>query len=183
MTALPPELTGTWTIDPEHSTVGFAVRHAMVATVRGHFTSFTGGGVIDAANPETASPVDIDATSISTGNEQRDQHLRSVDFFRAEEHPTIRFRSTGLELDGDGAILTGDLTIGGVTHPLDITWEFGGIAKDPWGTVKAGFEGTTTVSRKDWGLEWNAPLEAGGVLVADKVKLVLEIEASRQEQA
>jgi len=181
MTDFPAELTGTWAIDANHSTVGFAVKHAVVATTRGRFTEFTGGATIDAANPEASSAwVDIQATSVNTGNEMRDGHLQSADFWDAATHPTITFRSTSAKLDGDNLVTSGDLTIGGTSNQVDITWEFGGIAKDPYGTVKAGFEGSATISRKDWGIEYNAALETGGVLIGDKVKLVLEIEADKQ---
>jgi polyisoprenoid-binding protein YceI len=117
---------------------------------------------------------------VDTGNEQRDGHLRSADFWNAEANPKITFRSTNVKVDGDEIITTGDLTVGDKTAPVDIVWEFGGVAKDPWGNTKAGFEGTATVNRKDWGLTWNAALETGGFLIADKVKLVLEIEAGKQ---
>ena len=177
----PADLTGTWEVDAQHSTVGFAVKHAMVSTTRGHFSSFTGGATIDAANPEASSAwLEIDATSVTTGNAQRDEHLRSPDFWDATNHPKITFRSTSAKLDGDDLVLTGDLEIRGTTHPIDIVWEFNGVARDPFGTTKAGFEGTATVKRSDWGLTWNAALETGGFLIADKVKLVLEIEADKK---
>lgn len=180
MTTFPADLTGTWEIDTTHTTIGFAVKHAVVATTRGHFTSYKGGATIDAGNPELSTAwLDIDSTSVTTGNEMRDNHLKSNDFFGTEEHPTITFRSTGAKLDGDELVLTGDLTIAGTSHPVDVVWEFGGVATDPWGATKAGFEGRATINRKDWNINWNAPLEAGGVLVADKVKLVLEIEAGK----
>lgn len=181
MSTFPAELNGTWTIDPAHSTVGFAVKHAMVATTRGKFTAFTGGATIDVDNPGASSLwVDIEAESIDTGNVDRDTHLRSNDFFGAENDPKITYRSTSVKLVGDAIHSVGDLTIKGVTHPVEVTWEFNGIAKDPWGNLKTGFDGTSTLNRKDWGLTWNAALETGGVLVADKVKLVLEIEAGKQ---
>lgn len=180
MSTFPDELTGTWEIDAAHSTVGFAVKHAVIATSRGAFTRYTGGATIDAANPGNSSLwVDIDAASVATGNEQRDEHLKSADFWNAEANPKITFRSTAVKPDGDKVITTGDLTVGGTTHPVDVTWEFGGIAKDPWGNIKAGFEGTATINRKDWGITWNAALETGGFLIAEKVRLVLEIEAAR----
>src|SRR5690606_31228137 len=142
MSTFPSELTGTWAIDADHSTVGFAVKHAVVATTRGRFKEYTGGATIDAATPENSSLwVDIDAASVDTGNEQRDGHLRSADFWNAEVNPRITFRSTSVKVDGDAVITTGDLTVGTVTHPVEIVWEFGGIAKDPWGNTKAGFEG------------------------------------------
>jgi polyisoprenoid-binding protein YceI len=180
MSAFPAELTGTWEIDPVHTTIGFAVKHAVVATTRGQFTSYKGGATIDAANPELSSAwLEIAADSVTTANEMRDNHLRSKDFFGAEDNPTITFRSTSAKLDGDDLILTGDLSINGVTNPVDVVWEFGGVVVDPFGATKAGFEGRATINRKDWNISWNAPIEAGGVLVADKVKLVLEIEAGK----
>jgi len=180
MTTYPAELTGTWEIDAAHSTVGFAAKHAMIATTRGHFTTFTGGATIDAETPENSTAwLEIDSSTVVTGVEQRDSHLRSADFWDSENNPTITFRSTGAKLDGDELVLTGDLTIKGVTHAVDVVWEFNGIAKDPFGNTKAGFDGTANVNRKDWGLNWNAALETGGFLVSDKIKLVLEIEANK----
>jgi polyisoprenoid-binding protein YceI len=182
MSALPAELTGTWEIDPVHSTVGFAAKHAMVATTRGHFEEFRGGATIDAANPEASTAwVEIQAASITTKTDMRDNHLRSPDFFDVENHPTINFQSTSAKVDGDDLVLIGDLTIRGVSKPVELVWEFGGVAKDPFGTTKAGFETTVTVNRKDWDLNWNAALETGGFLVGDKVKLILEIEANKVE--
>jgi polyisoprenoid-binding protein YceI len=181
MSSLPSDLTGTWQIDPTHSTVGFAVKHAMVSTTRGRFTAFTGGATIDAANPEAATAwLDIEATSVDTGMPQRDGHLQSPDFWDAANNPTITFRSTSAKLDGDELVLTGDLTIRGISRSVEVAWEFGGVATDPFGTTKAGFEGTATIKRSDWDLTWNAALETGGFLVSDKVKLVLEIEANKQ---
>ncbi len=180
MSTFPADLTGTWTIDAAHSTVGFAVKHAMVATTRGKFTSFTGGATIDVDTPENSTLwVDIDANSVETGNADRDGHLKSNDFFGAEDNPKISYKSTSVAVKGDEIHTTGDLTIKGVTKPVDVVWEFNGVAKDPWGNTKSGFDGTATINRKDWGLTWNAALETGGVLVADKVKLVLEIEAGK----
>ena len=180
MTTYPAELTGTWDIDAGHSTVGFAAKHAMIATTRGHFTTFKGSATIDAEHPETSTAwLEIDSSSVVTGVEQRDSHLRSADFWDSENNPTITFKSTGAKLDGDDLVLTGDLTIKGVTHSVDVVWEFNGVAKDPFGNTKAGFDGSATVNRKDWGLNWNAALETGGFLVSDKVKLVLEIEANK----
>jgi polyisoprenoid-binding protein YceI len=181
MTTFPAELTGTWDIDTVHSTVGFAARHAMVATTRGHFTVFTGGATIDAENPANSTLwLDIDADSVNTGTEQRDQHLRSTDFFKVTEHPHIAFRSTNVKVEDDDIITAGDLSVAGVTHHVEVSWEFNGVAKDPFGNVKSGWEGTATINRKDWGLVWNAALETGGFLVSDKIKLVLEIEANKR---
>jgi polyisoprenoid-binding protein YceI len=180
MSPFPAELTGTWEIDSVHSTVGFAVKHAMVSTTRGHFAGFTGGATIDAENPEkSTSWLEIDATTVSTGNDMRDGHLRSPDFWDAETHPKITYKSTSAKLDGDNLVTTGDLTIKGVTSPVDITWEFNGIAKDPYGVTKAGFDGEAAIKRSDWGLTYNAALETGGFMVGDKVKLTLEVEANK----
>jgi polyisoprenoid-binding protein YceI len=181
MSSFPSELTGTWDIDAAHSTVGFAVKHAVVATTRGKFKVYSGGATIDAAAPENSSIwVEIDAASVDTDNEQRDGHLKSADFWNAEENPKITYKSTSVTVKGDDIVTVGDLTVGGKTAPAEITWEFGGIAKDPWGNTKAGFEGTATINRKDWGITWNAALETGGFLISEKVKLVLEIEANKQ---
>jgi polyisoprenoid-binding protein YceI len=181
MSALPADLTGTWEIDTMHSTIGFAVKHAMVSTTRGHFAGFTGGATIDAANPEASTAwLEIDATTVTTGNQQRDGHLQSPDFWDAETHPKITFKSTSAKLDGDDLVLAGDLVIRGTSHPVEVTWEFNGVAKDPYGTLKAGFDGTATIKRSDWGITYNAALETGGFLIGDKVKLVLEIEADKK---
>jgi polyisoprenoid-binding protein YceI len=184
MTAFPAQLTGTWEIDPIHTTIGFAAKHAVVATTRGHFTAFTGGATIDAANPENSSAwLDIDAASVTTGQDQRDGHLKSPDFFDVDTYPKITYKSTSAKQDGDKVITTGDLTIAGQTSSVDVVWEFGGIAKDPYGNTKSGFEGTASVNRKDWGLVWNAALETGGFLVSDKIKLVIEVEANKKADA
>ncbi len=181
MSAFPAELTGTWNIDAAHSTVGFAVKHAVVATTRGNFGVYAGGATIDAENPENSSLwVEIDAASVNTGNEQRDGHLKSADFFDVENNPKITYKSTSVSVKGDEIVTVGDLSIGGHTAPVELVWEFGGIAKDPWGNTKAGFETSATINRKDWGLQWNAALETGGFLVGEKVKLVIEIEAGKQ---
>jgi polyisoprenoid-binding protein YceI len=181
MSAFPADLTGTWDIDTIHSTVGFTAKHAMVATSRGKFRTYTGGATIDAGNPENSSAwVEIDTASVDTDNADRDTHLKSADFFNAEANPKITFKSTSAKLDGDNLITTGDLTIAGTTAPVDISWEFNGVAKDPWGNTKAGFDGTATISRKDFGMTFNAALETGGFLVSDKIKLVLEVEAGKK---
>ena len=181
MSAFPAELTGTWEIDAAHSTVGFAAKHAVIATTRGHFSSFSGGATIDAETPENSSLwFDADVASITTGNDQRDGHLKSADFFDVENHPKLSFKSTSVQVRGGDIVTVGDLTVHGTTAPVEIVWEFGGIAKDPWGNTKAGFEGTGSLNRKDWGLNWNAALETGGFLVSDKIKLVLEVEGTKQ---
>jgi polyisoprenoid-binding protein YceI len=169
-------LTGTWTIDPAHSRVGFVARHAMVTKVRGQFREVEGQITIDAANHKASSAVvTIQVASIDTGQAQRDEHLKSGDFFEVEKYPVINFRSTDVAVDGDEIILKGDLTIKDTTAPVTLELEYGGTAKDPFGNIRAGFEGKTTVNRKDWGLTWNAALETGGVLVSEKVTLEFEI--------
>ena len=174
-------LTGTYTLDPVHSRLGFVARHAMVTKVRGSFTEVEGKGFFDAADPSRSwLEVTIQAASIDTGNETRDAHLRSNDFFDMENHPEIRFVSTGVEqLDGSSYRVTGDLTIKGVTRPISIDLEYSGSAVDPYGNTRIGLEGSTAVNRRDWGINWNAALDAGGVLVSEKVTLELDISAVR----
>jgi len=168
---------GDWNVDTSHSAVGFVGRHLMISKVRGRFNTFS--GVIHV--PEDPLQATVEATveldSVTTGDETRDAHLRSADFFNTEQHPTMTFRSTGLKADGDDYILTGDLTFGGQTRSVDFDLEFDGVEKDPWGGTRAGFTATAEISRKDWNLTWNVALETGGVLVGDKVKIELEVEA------
>lgn len=168
----------TLSVDPVHSHVGFSVRHMMVTTVRGKFTAFNGTLDIDPAD-FTRSRIegDIDVASIDTGNADRDNHLRSADFFDVASHPKINFKSTAIARDGDGYKVTGDLTIRGATHPVTLDVEYAGTSKNPWGQVVSGVSATGAINRKDFGLVWNAVLETGGVAVADKVKLELEIQA------
>ena len=177
-TAVLEDIAGDYTLDPAHTRLGFSARHAMVATVRGQFTEFTGTAHVDTANAaDSKVEVSIVAESISTGNEQRDGHLRSGDFFESAEHPNITFTSTDVTRDGDDWTITGDLTIKGVTRPISVPFEFTGSAQDPFGNTRIGFEGAATLLRKDWGLSWNAALETGGVLVSDKIKLEFDISA------
>ena len=173
------ELTGTWTLDPAHTRLGFVARHAMVTKVRGSFNEFEGTAVLDGANPANShAEVTIKAASIDTRNAQRDEHLRSNDFLAMQEHPEITFTSTGArQVDDTTFELTGDLTIRGVTKQVTIPFTFEGAAKDPFGNLRAGFEGSVVVNRKDWGVAWNAALEGGGVLVSDKVTLEFEVSA------
>jgi polyisoprenoid-binding protein YceI len=175
------QLTGTYTIDASHSRVGFVARHAMVTKVRGGFNDFAGTFTIDGTNPSASSAeVTIEAASIDTRNADRDAHLKSNDFFAMDEYPQLRFVSTGIEQASDTDYrVTGDLTLRGVTKPVTIDLEYTGTAIDPWGNTRVGFEGTTKVNRKDWGLNWNTALEAGGVLVSEKVTLEFEISATK----
>ena len=178
------DLTGTWTLDPAHTRIGFVARHAMVTKVRGAFNEFEGTATLDGANPAASHvEVTINAASIDTRNAQRDEHLRSNDFLAMQEHPKITFSSTGVrQVDDTTFEVTGDLTIKGVTNPVTIPFTFEGAAKDPFGNQRAGFEGSVTINRKDYGVTWNAALEGGGVLVSDKVTLEFEVSAVRQEQ-
>ena len=166
---------GTWAIDPTHTEVGFVARHLMVSKVRGSFTDVA--GTVQVGDDITASVtrVVIQTASVSTGTADRDGHLRSADFFDVEAFPEMTFVSTGF----DGETLTGDLTIKDVTKPVTIAFEETGSAKDPFGNLRVGFEGATSISRKDWGLTWNAALETGGVLVSDKIKLEFDVSAIR----
>ena len=176
--ALLSDIAGDYTIDPSHSRLGFSARHAMVTTVRGAFGEFSGTAHVDTANP-TASTVSVQiaTASIDTGSKDRDGHLVSPDFFDAEQNPEITFTSTQVERDGDDWTITGDLSIKGETKSVAIPFEFTGSAQDPLGNVRIGFEGKTNISRKDWGLTWNAALETGGVLVSEKIKLEFDVSA------
>jgi polyisoprenoid-binding protein YceI len=173
------ELTGTYTLDPAHTRIGFVARHAMVTKVRGSFDEFAGTAVLDGANPANSRvEVTIEAASIDTRNAQRDEHLRGNDFLAMQEYPKITFASTGVRQAGETTFeVTGDLTIKGVTNEITIPFEFEGAAKDPFGNQRVGFEGSVTINRRDYGVTWNAALEGGGVLVSDKVTLEFEISA------
>ncbi len=172
------DIKGDYALDPTHSRLGFSTRHAMVTTVRGAFTDFSGEAVVDTENPVASKvTVTIKAASIDTGVADRDGHLRSPDFFDVETYPEITFSSTDVTRDGDDWTITGDLTIKGVTNPVSIDFESTGSAKDPFGNLRVGFEGSTSINRKDWGLTWNAALETGGVLVSEKIKLEFDVSA------
>ncbi len=181
-----PEVTatGTYSIDPTHSRLGFIARHAMVAKVRGAFNEIEGSGNFDVANPAASHlTVSIKTASIDTRNEDRDAHLRSGDFFDVETYPTIGFTSTNIEAVSDTDYrVTGDLTIKDVTRPVTFEVELSGTAVDPWGNTRLGLDGTAIVSRKDWGLTWNTALDTGGVLVGDKVTLELEVSAVKSAE-
>jgi polyisoprenoid-binding protein YceI len=171
-------LTGDYTIDASHTRLGFSARHAMVTTVRGEFGDFDGTAHIDVETPASSSvSLAIRAASINTSSADRDGHLTSGDFFDAETHPEITFVSTDVSRDGAEWTITGDLTIKGTSRSVTIPFEENGTAVDPFGNTRVGFEGATTINRKDWGLAWNAPLETGGVLVSEKIKLEFDISA------
>ncbi len=182
MTDIPGYIAGTWAIDPVHSEVSFVVRHMAVSKVRGRFDKFE-GTIVTGEDPLASSvTATIDATSISTGQEQRDAHIRSADFFHIEEYPTFTFTSTGLKPNGDDFLLDGDMTIRGATKPVTFKLELGGFGPDAFGGTRAGFSATTEINRHDFGVSFNGPIPGvpGGVIVSDKVTIHLEIEGVLQ---
>jgi polyisoprenoid-binding protein YceI len=173
--------TNNWNLDTVHSGINFTVRHMVVSKVRGRFAKFNGTVALDESD-FTRSRVEatIDASSIDTGTAQRDDHLKSADFFDVERFPEIRFLSTRIEkVSGERYRVTGELTIHGVTRSVALETEYGGRGKDPWGNERVGFTARGTIDRKDFGLVWNQALETGGVLVSDRVDLELEVQAVR----
>ncbi len=181
-TLAPSDLSGSYTLDPTHSRIGFVARHAMVTKVRGQFTDYAADVVLDFADPTRSSAnVTIQVASVDTGQGQRDEHLRANDFFDAPVFPTITFSSTGVTVKDDTTFaLTGDLTIKDVTKAVTIEFELAGTSKDPWGGTRAGFEGKAVINRKDWGVNFNAALETGGVLVSEKITLEFDLSAVKQ---
>lgn len=173
----------SWKIDSAHSHIQFSVRHMMISKVRGEFAEFGGAINFDEDNPEASTVhVEIDAASIETGVEDRDNHLRSEDFLHVEAYPTITFDSKRVEITGERtARLIGDLTIRGKGREVALDVELQGVAKSPWGNYSAGFSASGSFNRKDWGLEWNQALETGGVLVGDKVNVAVEVELVKEE--
>ena len=171
----------TWQVDPTHSHVEFSVRHLMIATAKGRFAELTGTLTGDDSNPEHAAiELTIPAASIDTREPQRDAHLRSADFFDADQHPQIRFRSTRVSRVRDDIFdVDGDLTIRGITRPVALTVHRGGHARDPWGNERVAYSTTTKISRKDFGLNWNQVLETGGVVVGDEVTVSIDLEFVR----
>ncbi len=170
---------GTWTIDPTHSEVGFTVRHLM-SKVRGQFTAFD-GEIHIAENPvESSARATIDLSSVDTRNADRDTHLRSSDFFSVDEGAVMAFASTGVSTHGESMTLTGDLTIKGVTKGVDLAVEFLGVQNDPYGNTRVGFEASTKISRKEWGITFNIPLEGDKLMIGDTVNVVIAVEAVRQ---
>jgi polyisoprenoid-binding protein YceI len=171
-----------WVIDPAHSEVSFKVKHLMISTVTGSFRKFTGEFTTEGDDILTASGIvfTADIDSIDTNNDQRDGHLKSADFFHAEEHPQVKFVGEKYESEGYEAKLNGGLTIKGVTKPITLNIEFGGIVKDPYGQTKAGFTVTGKLSRKEFGLTWSAVTEAGSVVVGDEIKINAEVQFIKQ---
>jgi polyisoprenoid-binding protein YceI len=174
--------TSIWTLDPAHSRAEFAVRHLMISTVRGTIPLRSGKAVRDDDDiTKSIVEAELDVTQLTTGAADRDAHLRSADFFDVANHPTIRFVGGDIEKTEDGLRVHGELTIRGATRPVVLDVELLGEAKDPWGNTKAAATATTTFDRRDFGLTWNAALETGGVLVAEKVRVTLELQFSRSE--
>ncbi len=167
---------GTWTIDADHSEVGFTVRHLM-SKIRGQFREFEGVLHIAEDPLESSVTASIELSSVDTRNEQRDNHLRSADFFSVETSPKMTFTSSAVRQNGEDVVATGDLTIKDVTRPVDFKLDYLGLGTDPWGASRVGFEGTTTISRKDWGVNFNIPLDGDKVMIGDKVEVLIAVEA------
>lgn len=178
--AVATDLTaGAWAIDPVHSSINFSVRHLMVSKVRGSFETFSGAiTVAEDGTPSVSATIDVN--SINTRNEQRDAHVRSADFFDADNHPTATFVSTGVRPDGDDYIVDGDFTLKGVTKPVSLKLEYNGVNPGMGQGAVAGFEASVVLNRKDFGIDIDMPLETGGTVVGDKVTITLEIEALKQ---
>lgn len=178
---VPGYRSGTWTLDPSHSEVTFSVRHMMISKVRGKF-GVKSATLVAPENPlEARVEAQVDVSSIDTGDEGRDAHLLSADFFDVENFPTIDFVSTGTRTDGDDFYVDGDLTIRGVTKPVSFAFEFGGFGDDPYGNYKAGASASTTINRDDFGLTWNATLETGGVLVGKEITINLDLQGKLEQ--
>lgn len=171
---------GRWKVDPSHSRIGFSARHLVVAKVHGSFEKFEADLVIAPDPMQSTVEVTIQVASLTTGDDGRDNHLRSADFFDVEHYPTMTFTATSFERSRDAFRMHGNLTVRAVTRPVTFDLQFEGVSGDPWGGTRAGFTATTEVNRKDWGLEWNMALETGGVLVGEKVKVELDIEAVKE---
>jgi polyisoprenoid-binding protein YceI len=182
---IPGYVTGTWTIDPAHSDVGFVIRHLMISNVKGHFTRFE-GHIVTAEDPlKSEVTATIDMTSIDTANAPRDDHLRTADFFEVEKYPAMSYRSTGIRPDGDGLLMEGELTLKGATRPVPLKLEINGFGVDPFAPgpaagARAGFTATGEINRMDFGVSYNGPVPGGGVLLGEQVQIALEIEAVLQ---
>ena len=175
-TEIPGYVAGTWTIDPVHTDVSFSVRHIMVSKVRGRFATFE-GEIVTGENPlDSTVNATVDLRSIDTNNEQRDDHIRSSDFFDVETHPAMTFHSTGVSADGDGFIVEGDLSLHGVTRRVPLHLELNGFGKDPYGGTRAGFSARGEINRNDFGVSFNAPVP-GGVMISERIQIEIEAEA------
>ena len=180
-TQIPGYVAGTWTLDPAHSEVSFTVRHLAISKVRGTFDRFD-ATVVTAENPEDSTVVaTIDVSSVNTNQKDRDNHLRTSDFFAIDEYPTMEYRSTGIRQDGDEFVLDGELTLRGVTKPVTLRGEFGGIITDGYGQTKAGASGSTKINRKDFGVNWNTALEGGGFTLGDEVTIAIDAQVVLQK--
>ncbi|HEY5032224.1 MAG TPA: YceI family protein [Actinomycetes bacterium] len=179
-TEIPGYLTGSWQIDPVHTEISFLIRHMMVSKVRGRFDRFE-GTIVTAADPEQSSATaSIDLTSINTGNDMRDNHIRSADFFDVENHPNMTFVSTAVRPAGDGFELDGELTLRGVTKPVTLALEINGIGPDGYGGTRIGFSASGKIDRTDFGVSYNGPIPGGGSVLSDSVTLTIEVEAVLQ---
>lgn len=176
MNTLDGMTTGTWTLDPAHTEVGFSVRHAGISKVRGTFAGVSGELTVAEDASRSTGRVEIEMASVDTKNEARDNHVRSAEFFDVETFPQMSYDITGVHLDGGEGTVTGTLTLRGVSREVELETEFNGVAVDAFGTTRAGFTAATTISRKEFGITWNAALEAGGVMVSDKVRIDLDVE-------
>jgi len=185
MTDNGPDLSGDWDLDPAHTRIGFSAKHAMVATVRGAFNDLTGTLHVDFDDPDKSyAEISLKVASIDSRNAQRDEHLRSADFFDAEKFPEITFRSNRIEEVAENAlVVSGDLTIRDITKPITIPIEFTGVQTDAFGELRAGFEGTRRIDRREYGLEWNMALDQGGWLVSEKITLEFELSAIKRVDA
>ena len=180
-TTITPDALSTWTLDPAHTEVGFEVKHMMFAKVRGRFTDVEGTLTIGSEDEESGASVVIGAASIDTGQAQRDEHLRSADFFDVERFPRLTFEGTALRRDEGRLVLVGDLSIRDVVRRVELEVEESGRGVDPWGNERVGFSATATIDRRDFGLTWNQALEAGGILVGHEVRIVIEVQAVRAD--
>jgi polyisoprenoid-binding protein YceI len=173
---------GRWQIDPGHTELAFIGRHFMLTKVRGRFTGVTGAIEVAQEPGETTAEVTIDMASVESGNQARDEHLRSPDFFDTERHPTATFVGRAANWDGTQGQLDGELTIRGVTRPVTLAAEYLGYAADPWGGHRAVFTASGTLNREDWGLTWNVPLDGGGLLVSKEIRIEIDLEAVLQDE-
>lgn len=174
---LPGYKAGTWTIDQTHTEVGFSVRHLMISKVRGSFTTIA-GKITTAENPlDSTAELTVELASIDTRNEDRDTHLRSSDFFDAETNPTMTYQTTSLHREGDEIVVEGNLTIKDVTRPVTLNVEYNGVGGDPWGGTRLGLSAKGQINRNDFGISFNMPLDGGGVMVGERVQLIIEVEA------
>lgn len=173
--------SGSWVVDPGHAEVGFVGRHFMLTKVRGRFTGVEGAAEIGAEPTDTRVSVTIDMATVSSGDQTRDDHLRSADFFDVQRHPTATFTTTSVDWDGTAGTMTGSLTIKGVSRPVTLQVEYVGYARDPWDDDRAVFSARGQVDREDWGLTWNMPLASGGLLVSKEITLEIEVELIRRD--